>query len=263
MNIGNLKKMRSLIVLAFLAFFCLASKVEISEEEEDGAVVYLQRYCELLQLQWSGLFGILSEVKLEVWSTFRLNECPQQSWDALSVPFSTLRNGPRYWLMDRIKASGETKENLRRSEVRDWGGLELFKLATVSFSNVFELLSKALQRHFSITRVDRDTEFIWNTGTRVYVLFNGTHSWVMQSFYTADQPDMGSKLSNLGSLYHKQPMGWEYESCVLTEQLRVGASGIAYVIQDEFSNTFQLYDVPMRICSSSFSSPSTSKRDEL
>ena len=249
--------------IIFLFIFLLSFSLSTCSSEESEKEVYLKRYCELLEVQVNGFFGLFSEVSLDVWNSMGFNDCPQESWEALSIPINVIRNGPRYWTMDRIKVSGQTKEYVEQAKSKDWGfGLVMNKVATLSFPNIFAVLGKLVSRYYSITEVERDTTFIWNENRQIFTLFNGTHSWVMQSFYDGDHNNMFEKLNRLGSLYRSLPAGWSFETCNLSNELHVGATGIAYVIQDEFSNTFQLYSTPSHLCSSS---PSSRKKrnDEL
>ncbi|MBT8537054.1 hypothetical protein G6715_04590 [Polynucleobacter paneuropaeus] len=83
-----------------------------------------QRYCEVLYGNRSFL-----TLELKVFSTEGLNECPEDAWKLVTDktitnahPASFVRlNGPRYWTIDGIQATGATVNHVRES----FGGIEM------------------------------------------------------------------------------------------------------------------------------------------
>src|ERR1700758_2462711 len=80
------------------------------------------RYCEIIPIVRKGL-----HLEAAVYNTLGLNDCPASAWsaiteDAMKQRFgavTVLLNGPRYFLMDEITASGATKSG----ETIEAGGL--------------------------------------------------------------------------------------------------------------------------------------------
>jgi hypothetical protein len=70
------------------------------------------RYCEIIPIVRDGL-----HLTATVYNTLGLNECPAKVWDSISEDamkqrfdaVTVLLNGPRYFLMDSIEASGATE----------------------------------------------------------------------------------------------------------------------------------------------------------
>jgi hypothetical protein len=70
------------------------------------------RYCEIIPIVRDGL-----HLTATVYNTLGLNDCPPQVWDSITEDamkqrfgaVTVLLNGPRYFLIDSITASGSTK----------------------------------------------------------------------------------------------------------------------------------------------------------
>jgi hypothetical protein len=88
------------------------------------------RYCEIIPIVRDGL-----HLTATVYNTLGLNDCPAQIWhsiteDTMKQRFgavTVLLNGPRYFLMDSITASGSTKAGEKIEAV----GFELTERATI------------------------------------------------------------------------------------------------------------------------------------
>lgn len=196
-----------------------------------AAKVFGRRYCELLivRKQTSGF-------QAAVFNTYGLNRCPAAKWAAIdprAVATATgalvvVRNGPRYWAMDRIE-----KYRARREVIKDLGGLAMIQEAVVP-------LASLSIKPYSIHEVNRTTIFVWNKGRRVYEL-HGPHgsTWVMQSWSQQVDPKLGLKdLPGLGRRL-KLPAGWRYSSVRLKRTLRVvTVNTAAQVMQDDFGDTY-------------------------
>ena len=101
------------------------------------------RYCEIIPIVRDGL-----HLTATVYNTLGLNDCPAQIWDSITEDtmkqrfgaVTVLLNGPRYFLMDSITASGSTKAG----EKIEAGGLELTATIDVGLSrSVAPALSRA------------------------------------------------------------------------------------------------------------------------
>ena len=195
-----------------------------------------QRYCEVLigKRAWLNL-----EVK--VFNTQGLNHCPEALWkdltkDSIAKTFDAsfvLLNGPRYWVMDEIQAAGATVNHERES----FGGIEMNLRATIQLGLLRQLLGS---KQYSPNEIIRTTNFIYRAGSAVYELTSPEGDvYVMQSYSQIVNPALSMKdLPILGEQL-KLPTGWTYRSRVLDQELSLVANGIAYVLQDNLSNSYQ------------------------
>ena len=195
-----------------------------------------QRYCEVLvgRRAWLNL-----EVK--VFNTQGLNLCPEAQWKTLtkeSIEKSfdasfVLLNGPRYWTMDEIQAAGSTVNDVKET----FGGIEMNLRATVQVSLLKQLIGS---KQYTPNEVTRTTNFIYRAGSAVYELTSpGGDVYVMQSYSQIVNPVLSMKdLPVLGEQL-KLPAGWTYRSRVLDQDLSLIANGVAYVLQDNLSNSYQ------------------------
>ena len=195
-----------------------------------------QRYCEVL-------VGKRNWLKLEVsvFNTQGLNLCPEEQWKTLNkesiekkfdASFVYL-NGPRYWAMDEIQAAGNTINHVKES----FGGIEMNLRATIQLS----LLKKFLgSKQYTPNEVTRTTNFIYRAGSAVYELTSpGGDVYVMQSYSQIVNSELTMKDLPVLSEQLKLPAGWTYRSRVLDQNLSLVANGVAYVLQDNLSNSYQ------------------------
>jgi hypothetical protein len=195
------------------------------------------RYCEIIPVVRDGL-----HLKATIYNTLGLNDCPSAIWDAITEDamqqrfdaLTVLLNGPRYFIMDSIAASGATKAG----ETIEAGGLKLTERATIDLG-LLDLLHRPYREH----TINRDTLYTFEAGQPVYTLEAADGSrYVMQAFSQivdkslsyGDLPTLGAKL--------KLPSGWRYSSMVPEKDLVLGAAGTATIIQDELENTYQKLD---------------------
>jgi len=195
-----------------------------------------QRYCEVLvgKRAWLNL-------EVRVFNTQGLNLCPEAQWktltkESISKTFDAsfvLLNGPRYWAMDEIQAAGNTVNNVKES----FGGLEMNLRATIQLGLLKQLIGS---KQYTPNEVTRTTNFVYRAGSAVYELTSpGGDVYVMQSYSQIVNPALNMKdLPVLGEQL-KLPAGWTYRSRVLDQDLSLVANGIAYVLQDNLSNSYQ------------------------
>ena len=152
----------------------------------------------------------------------------KQRFGALTV----LLNGPRYFIMDSIAASGATKTG---KTIEAGGGLKLTERATIDVG-LLDLLHKPYREQ----TINRDTVYTFKAGRPVFMLKAADGSrYAMQAYAQivdktltyADLPALGAKL--------KLPSGWRCSSTVPDRDLVLGARGTATVVQDELENTYQ------------------------
>ena len=124
--------------------------------------VHNARYCEIIPIVRDGL-----HLTATVYNTLGLNDCPAQIWDSITEDtmkqrfgaVTVLLNGPRYFLMDSITASGSTKAG----EKIEAGGLEL--TATIDVG-----LLDLLHRPYREQTISRDTVYRFKAGLPVHML---------------------------------------------------------------------------------------------
>ena len=195
-----------------------------------------QRYCEVL-------IGKRDWLKLEVrvFNTQGLNLCPEAQWRALTKESIVkdydasiaILNGPRYWMMDEIQASGNTVNDVKES----FGGIEMNLRATVKLSLLKQLMGS---KNYTANEVARTTNFVYRAGSAIYELTSPAGDvYVMQSYSQIVNPALNIKDLPVLSEQLKLPAGWTYRSRVLDQDLSLVANGVAYVLQDNLSNSYQ------------------------
>lgn len=195
------------------------------------------RYCEIIPIVRDGL-----HLTATVYNTLGLNDCPAQIWDSITEDtmkqrfgaVTVLLNGPRYFLMDSITASGSTKAG----EKIEAGGLELTERATIDVG-----LLDLLHRPYREQTINRDTVYRFKAGLPVHMLEASDGSrYAMQAYLQiVDKTLTNDQLDALGSKL-KLPSGWRYTTTTPDQDLVLGAQGEATVIQDDFDNTYQKLD---------------------
>lgn len=191
------------------------------------------RYCELLLVK-----PVDGSIRADVYNSYPRNDCPESLWTALDLKgiatregvALALRNGPRYWLMDRV-----TKVGVGDEVVRDFGGIEMTKAATVEVGPLAEAM-KPYVGH----QVARHTVFTFGAGDRIYQLDAPDGSrYVMQTWSQQIAPELRERdLVGLGTRL-QLPEGWRFRSRVLRRALRiVTIREDAVVLQDDLMNSY-------------------------
>jgi len=121
------------------------------------------RYCEIIPVLREGL-----HLKATVYNTLGLNDCPASVWNAITedamkrrFAITVLLNGPRFFLMDQITASGATKSG----ETIEVDGMKLTERATIDIG-----LLDLLHRPYREEIIDRDTVYLFKAGRPVFML---------------------------------------------------------------------------------------------
>ena len=194
------------------------------------------RYCEIIPIFRTG-----TNFEIPVFNTAGLNNCPIGLWsrqNAKSIAasfgaFMVKLNGPRYWMMDAIKAAGVTKSG----RVVEFNGLQLRERASIKVSLV-NILN--IQRPYQVNSVDRSTTFSYLKGRKVYELTSASGEiFRMQSYSQIVDQDL--KIEDLDRLGERLslPKGWSYKMRVLDKDSLLKADGVAYVLQDDLQNSYQ------------------------
>jgi len=170
-----------------------------------------------------------------------LNDCPAAEWDALTEDevneeygsVAAKLNGPRYWVIDKLVASGSTTTGERFT----FGGIEMELRAKLET----KLREGTVGEEFYVpNEVQRDTVYTYDAGKPVYELTTPEGDvYIMQSYAQIedqtltidDLPSLGSKL--------ELPEGWTYATRTLAEDFELASGGLAYVINDDLYNSYQ------------------------
>jgi hypothetical protein len=229
--------MRTILSAAILIALCGAALKANAEPVIAGNKiegVRNARYCEIIPVMRDGF-----HLKATVYNTLGLNDCPPAVWDAITEEamkqrfdaLTVLLNGPRYFIMDSIAASGATKAG----ETIEAGGLKFTERATIDLG-----LLDLLHRPYRERTINRDTLYTFKAGQPVFMLEAADGSrYVMQTYAQIVDKDLSyDDLPTLGAKL-KLPSGWRYSSTVPDKDLMLGAAGKATVIQDELENTYQ------------------------
>jgi hypothetical protein len=192
------------------------------------------RYCEIIPIVRDGL-----HLTATVYNTLGLNDCPKKVWDSISEDdmkqrfdaVTVLLNGPRYFLMDSIEASGATEAGKKI----DAGGLEFTERATIDVG-----LLDLLHRPYREQTINRDTIYRFKAGLPVFMIEATDGSrYAMQAYsQSVDKTLNHDDLATLGARL-KLPSGWRYTTTTPDQGLVLGAKGKATVVQDDFDNTYQ------------------------
>ena len=195
-----------------------------------------QRYCEVLYGKRNWL-----TLEVKVFNTQGLNLCPEDQWKTLSKDAIAkandasfvLLNGPRYWTMDEIQAAGSTVNNIKES----FGGIEMNLRAVVKLGLFKQLIGS---KQYSPNEITRTTNFIYRAGGAIYELTSPAGEvYVMQSYSQIINPTLSMKDLTALDQQLKMPVGWNYKSRVLENDLSLVANGTAYVLQDNLANSYQ------------------------
>jgi hypothetical protein len=180
-------------------------------------------------------------VMADVYTTFTLNDCPDQLWQAIDPDkvaadhgcAFAVKNGPRYWLMDRIERSAAGEFVLG-----EFGGIPMARIAVVRID-----LGVIGSLAYHQVRVDRRALFGFDAGRTVYELIDPEGStFVMQAYCVAVDPTLDEE--SLPGLVDRLdlPSGWRFRTRELEAPLDVDTLvSDAVVVQDELQNTYCRY----------------------
>lgn len=194
------------------------------------------RYCEVIPV-----FRTRLTLNVEVYNTLGLNACPAELWaeldaDAMAESLGAVGmklNGPRYWVINKIAREGESAAG----KTADFGGIEMTLGPTIDTEHWEGTFGSAFHTE---TGVRRSTTFTYSSGSMVYELTSPQGDvYRMQSYSHIVDPRLTiDDLETLGERLDL-PEGWSYQARVLTEDSKLTARGLAYVINDNLSNVYQ------------------------
>ena len=194
------------------------------------------RYCEVITIDRERL-----TFHVAVYNTLGLNFCPAEQWATLDgralakqLDVSRVKlNGPRYWTIDGIEASGATKAG----KIASFGGIGMVERATLT-TKLWQ--GTVGDRFYKPNKVARTTVFHYRAGRPVYELLSpGGDVYMMQSYAQIVDPKLSADdLAGLGARL-KLPKGWTFRTRVLDADYALKADGVAYVINDNLYNSYQ------------------------
>lgn len=194
------------------------------------------RYCEVIPVTREG-----RTLTAWVYNTLGLNDCPAAEWDALTEEevneaygsVSAKLNGPRFWVMDQLVASGSSTTANRFT----FGGIEMELRASLDT----DLREGTVGDEFYVpNEVQRDTVYTYKAGRSVYELTSPEGDvYIMQSYSRIEDETLTiDDLASLGSKL-SLPEGWKYSTRTLVEDYELVTKGLAYVINDDLYNSYQ------------------------
>ncbi len=236
-----------LIAIIYYMFFSSMDKYEkiipeveqtqfASEHAEDDFSWRNLRYGEIIPVWRKG-----GQIYMEVYNTVYLNELPDNKWyeldtDELKEEYGALevkKNGPRYWVIDRMEEEGVSKNG----KVVSFNDIEMARVATLD-ANIF---SMSMGEVYKENEVARETIFTYEAGEKVYDLIDGDGNiYRMQSYSQIVVEDLTiDDLDMIDETHLKLPSGWSYEVTVLDETFYLNSNGFAKVINDDLGNSYQ------------------------
>ena len=214
---------------AAVAALMLAAAASAEPIEAEG--MRDQRYCEIFTI-------FLSPSPIaRVNNSYGLNRCRQGWWDSLvpseiaaesGADFVSL-NGPRYWLMDKVRVT-------EPGPVVELAGKEMREVATIDLTKI----GLAPPPAFTFVQITRGTKYTFLHDRRVFQLVDPDgRVYVMQAYSQIVDPALTyDQLRGLGDRVGL-PEGWKYRSRKLDENLVLRANGTATIVQDDLRNTYQ------------------------
>ncbi len=143
-------------------------------------------------------------------------------------------NGPRHWVIN-----GATGASLPAdAKIASFGSLQMLRAATIQ-SAIGE--AAVDNSPYSPIEVQRTNTFNFTTDNEVYELVTDTgETYIMQSYSRII--DVDQSIDDLASLGTRLtlPQGWMFRARVLQDDFDLVTDGLAVVVVDDLSNTYQL-----------------------
>lgn len=230
-NMKRLLTYATLMALFFTSSFAIADNATPTERSLNN--LRNKRYCEVISAKLDFI-----QFDISVYSTVKLDDCPENLWKQLTADKVKKQlhsdvvklNGPRYWTLDGLVAYETPVPTITI------GGIQFAQRGAIDTY----IWQGTVGKFYRPNVVKRTTIWIYKPYTRVYELVDPHGNiYVMQSYSQIIDPNLQiSELVNLGSRL-KLPKGWKYQTRILTKELRLKAEGIAYVLSDNFYNSYQ------------------------
>ena len=195
------------------------------------------RYCEVIPV-----FQESGKLVQYVYNTMGLNDCPADAWNMLNAndlaknlgAIKVVLNGPRYWVLDQIIASGDSVNG----EVKTFGDLKMQYRAKIEVPLSSATAGSGIS--YTAIAVQRNTEYVFSGGKPIYQLVSPEGDvYIMQTYAQIVDPKLTiNDLPTLGTRL-KLPTGWQYRSTTPDQDLHLVVNGTAYVLQDDLQNSYQ------------------------
>jgi len=244
-----------IVILLAVIVAVIYSKV-IKDVPQDGVNAVETQFDNLRDMRYAEVFliggnGITKNLSAAFYNTTERNNeadprntCPQELWDKIDVDqlkkeynvLSAFKNGPRHWTMDWIKIPVGKEIDFNGLKARWFGEVVLPKVD----------LNEKGSTGYKPTEVARKSQMGFNAGKPIFALIDPQgRPWAMQAYGLIDDPTITYKgLFNLKEKLINIPEGWSYKVIQLEKELVIHADekGIAYIVQDELGNTYDLVD---------------------
>jgi len=171
--------------------------------------------------------------------------CPERQWkdlteDIVNSEFgsqSSQLNGPRAWVIDQAQQPSAPAPVNGVPTTFTFGGIETGIRGQLTTPVGTPLVG---DQYYVVNTVRRNTVWIYLKGTLVYQLTDPDGNvYVMQSY--SQQLNPALNLQELPTLAQtlSLPAGWRFTTQTLDEQLNLVTGGTAYVVNDNFANSYQ------------------------
>mgnify|MGYP006248193319 CR=1 FL=1 len=225
--------------LAFLIASCEKEETPPGDHVFEHGPLHNYRYCEVLLADVD--FG-QGEINAEVYNSMTCNECPQAQWEVLDADSiadahnvtAAILNGPRFWILDSISATAAPPGD---SCAGTFGEIDMTLAASVTVPLGGGSTSP---EPYTPAEVERNTLYYFYEGTRVYMLEDPDGKcYIMQSYSQIE--DSSLQLEDLETLDTRLnlPSGWSFKTTVLENAFELQSDGLATVVQDDLTNTYQ------------------------
>lgn len=198
------------------------------------------RYCEVIPAQTSG-----DTVISTVYNTLGFNNCPERQWKELTEDTvnqeygsqSAQLNGPRHWVIDQAQQPAAPAPTNGAPTTFTFGGIETGIRGQLTTPAGAPLVGNT---YYVVNTVQRNTVWTYLKGSMIYQLTDPDGNvYVMQSYSTQLNPAL--TLAELPTLAQTLtlPAGWAFTTETLDEQTNLVTGGTAYVVNDNFANSYQ------------------------
>ena len=198
------------------------------------------RYCEVIPAITDG-----DTIYSTVYNTLGYNNCPERQWkdlteDIVNSEFgsqSSQLNGPRHWVIDFAQQPSAPAPVNGAPTTFTFGGIETGIRGQLATPVGTPLVG---DQDYVVNTVKRNTVWTYLQGTMVYQLTDPDGNvYVMQSYSTQVNPALS--LPELPTLAQtlSLPTGWTFTTQTLDQQLNLVTGGTAYVVNDDFANSYQ------------------------
>jgi hypothetical protein len=233
----NIGRVATTLVGALAGLFA----VPIADSSATTTGLRNQRYCEVIPSVTQG-----GTVTTYIYNTQGLNLCPADQWDALTEAevnqeYGSQKaqlNGPRYWMMDDLDATGSSTTG----QTFTFGGIKMLLRGTL----VTPVGTPTVGEQFYVPNtVQRQTVYTYQAGQPMYELLDPDKNvYVMQSY--SQIVDKSLTINQLPALGHilSLPKGWRYREKTPRHSIQLITTGIAYVVNDNLADSYERMNKP-------------------